>query len=265
MTTSDPFLAWLRACLKQPGKTQTGLAAHLGLDPSSVSKMVGGKRRLKTDEVPKAEEYFGSRAPRPRVMVFDGEPSSDDVRELTRVPDDLQWRPEPDFTPEGGAPFPGGDHYKSNLPNGTPEIDGSAGAGFGTMGEIDVVPLASGGTISGHRVIDEWVLPKTIHREMRTTPRSLVVMAVDGESMSPTLEPDDRIFIDTARSAFTSDGIYLIDDGDGFPRVKRLQKVLFSDPPEVVVISDNKSHGEQTVNLSRLRILGRVCGRLTRM
>lgn len=258
MTIIDPYVAWLQRGLEKPGKTQRGLAVHLGVDESAVSKLLRGKRRFKTDEIPRAAIYLGSSPP----PIDDAE---EEVRELTRVPDDLNWRPQPEFAPEGGAPFTEAAFYKANLPGGTPEIEGSAGAGFGTMGEVDVVPLSSGGTISGHRVVDEWVLPKAVHREMRTTPRSLVVMAVEGESMRPTLEPDDRIFIDTARSNFTSDGIYLIDDGDGFPRVKRLQKVLFSDPPEVVVISDNKSHGEQTVKVSRLRVLGRVCGRLTRM
>ena len=259
MSASDPYVAWLKRGLDRPGKTQRGLAEHLGVDESVVSKLMNGKRRFKTDEIPRAAAYLGAPPPLP------SDDQGEDVRELTRVPDDLTWRPEPEFVPEGGAPFTEAAFYKAHLPGGTPEIEGTAGAGFGTMGEVDVVPLASGGTISGHRVVDEWVVPKAVHREMRTSPRSLVVMAVEGESMRPTLEPDDRIFIDTARTALTSDGIYLIDDGDGFPRVKRLQKVLFSDPPEVVVISDNKSHGEQTIKLSGLRVLGRVCGRLTRM
>lgn len=260
MAADDPYLEWLKLALSRPGMSQRGLAEHLGVDESAISKILHGRRRLKADEIPRAAAYLGSSPPTFGAITADEAPD-----ELTRVPDDLVWKPEPDFPPETSAPFTSADHYRANLPGGTPEIEGSAGAGYGTLGEVDVVALSSGGTISGHRVVDEWVLPKAVHRDLRTSPKSLVVMAVDGESMRPTLEPEDRIFVDTARTTLTNDGIYLIDDGDGFPRVKRLQKVLFSNPPEVVVISDNKSHAEQTVRLSRLRILGRVCGRLTRM
>lgn len=189
------------------------------------------------------------------------------TRELTRVPSGQEFRPDPDFDASlTGTGFAKDVPFKPSLARGRPEIDAKAGAGHGSVGEHQVVAIAAGGTVTGHRVVGEWVIPDAVYRsELHAAPSAVFVMAVDGESMRPTLEPGDRIFVDGQRSAFTSDGIYLIDDGDGEPRVKRLEKVLFSQPPAVVVRSDNPGHGEQTVRLDALRVLGKVCGRLTRM
>jgi len=55
-------LAWIREGLKKPGKSQRGLAAALGIDPSGVSRLLAGTRELKAAELPKVEGYLGVRA-----------------------------------------------------------------------------------------------------------------------------------------------------------------------------------------------------------
>jgi len=54
----DPYLEWIRRGLQKPGKSQSGLARHLGLDPSAVNKLMHGKRMLKTHEVTPTAEYL---------------------------------------------------------------------------------------------------------------------------------------------------------------------------------------------------------------
>ena len=59
----DPLLEWVIENLKKPGKSQSGLARHLGLDPSAINRVVAGKRELKTKEIPGAAEYFEATPP----------------------------------------------------------------------------------------------------------------------------------------------------------------------------------------------------------
>ena len=51
---------WLKEGLKRSGKTQRGLAKALGIDPSNVSRLVAGKRRLMIDEIDTVIDYFAS-------------------------------------------------------------------------------------------------------------------------------------------------------------------------------------------------------------
>lgn len=57
------FREWIRDGLRQPGKTQVGLAKALGLDPSAVSRLVRGERELLANEIQKAAGYLGTAPP----------------------------------------------------------------------------------------------------------------------------------------------------------------------------------------------------------
>lgn len=155
--------------------------------------------------------------------------------------------------------------YKPKLQGGRPEIDAKPGAGLGTSGQH--VAINSKGIATGHRVVAEWVLPEDyLRHEFGAVPSKVLIMEVIGDSMRGTLEPGDRIFVDTSQNVFGADAVYVIDDGDGEPRVKRLEKILFSDPPEVAIVSDNPAtKREERASLDTLRIVGRVVGRATKM
>lgn len=57
------YLDWIREGLKQSGKTQSGLAAHLGIAHPQITQLLKGKRKLKVDEIPKIAEYLESGPP----------------------------------------------------------------------------------------------------------------------------------------------------------------------------------------------------------
>lgn len=59
----DPYISFIRDGLAKAGKNQTGLARHLGLDPSAISKVLGGKRKLSTSELTQAAEYLEQQLP----------------------------------------------------------------------------------------------------------------------------------------------------------------------------------------------------------
>lgn len=68
------YLAWLRDGLNKKGKTQRGLAKHMGIDETIVSKIVNGKREIKADELSQIAEYLG--APMPSQLAVTTRPLS---------------------------------------------------------------------------------------------------------------------------------------------------------------------------------------------
>lgn len=144
-----------------------------------------------------------------------------------------------------------------------PEIDVKLGAGEGAVG--DVISLALGDdAFSGHRIVSEWQIPEAFLREARVSVKSTLIMEVVGDSMAPTYLPGDRVLVDQSQNTLIADTCYVITDRTSPPQIKRLQRVLFSDPVEVDIISDNPALKTRTVELDRLHIVGRVCGHIAR-
>ncbi|WP_266352951.1 S24 family peptidase [Kaistia algarum] len=181
------------------------------------------------------------------------------------VPPGREFDPDPEFDPDGGAAFSPAEPYRPAIPGASPELDGKPGAGLGMAGQE--FGIESKGIVTGHRVVAEWVFPPDyLRHELGARPGSIVIMEVVGDSMKGTLDPGDRVLVDTGQNAFGEDAVYVFDDGDGTPRVKRLNKVHFSDPRAVAIISDNPAaRREERAELDNLRIIGRVVGRVTRM
>jgi phage repressor protein C with HTH and peptisase S24 domain len=66
-------IKWIRDGLTRSGKTQRGLAKAMGIDPSNVSRLLSGQRKLKLEEIDAVAAYFGTGpgaiAPRPPGMA----------------------------------------------------------------------------------------------------------------------------------------------------------------------------------------------------
>jgi hypothetical protein len=149
--------------------------------------------------------------------------------------------------------------YKGRLARSSPEVDARAGAGRGQLG----VEVAVEGW-SGHRVVDEWVIAPTFLQEVRGAPGMIWVLPVIGNSMEPLFTTNDRVMVDTRHRVAKPDGVYVIDNGHG-PEVKELQLVRGSSPPRVRIISVNPSFEPETQPLDQVRVIGRVCGRISKM
>lgn len=52
------FVEWIAAGLEKPGKHQKGLAEAMGIDRSSVSKLLSGVRQLKANEIETVATYL---------------------------------------------------------------------------------------------------------------------------------------------------------------------------------------------------------------
>ncbi|ASY62484.1 hypothetical protein SJ05684_c10260 [Sinorhizobium sojae CCBAU 05684] len=156
------------------------------------------------------------------------------------------------------------EHWSPQITGALPEIDVKLGAGEGAVGEVINLPVGKE-NVSGHRVVAEWVIPQDYLRsEAKASPNQTIVMEVIGDSMFPTYMPGDRVIVDLSQNRFVSDTVYAISDGLSEPQIKRLQRVMFSDPVQVKIISDNPNLETVTVELDRLTIIGRICGHIAR-
>lgn len=55
---TEKYIEWIKTGLSQPGKTQSGLAKHLGIAHPQITQLLQGKRSLKVSEPPKIAEYL---------------------------------------------------------------------------------------------------------------------------------------------------------------------------------------------------------------
>jgi phage repressor protein C with HTH and peptisase S24 domain len=102
--------------------------------------------------------------------------------------------------------------------------------------------------------LKSWV-ENTLHLD----PDNLSLLRVEGESMSPTLNPGDMLIVDQGRGKDSLDeGIYLITLSGTGPLLKRLQPLPAG---KIRIISDNPRYESVTVSLeesAEITILGRI-------
>lgn len=172
-------------------------------------------------------------------------------------PDDV----DPDI--EADASFER-EHWRPSIAGALPELDVKLGAGSGHVGEMITLRVGQD-TVSGHRVAAEWLFSEQFLRhEAKASINQTIVMEVVGDSMQPSYLPGDRVLVDLSQDSMLVDTVYAISDGSSEPQIKRLQRVPFSDPVQVRIISDNQIFPIDIVELNRLTIIGRVCGHIAR-
>jgi transcriptional regulator with XRE-family HTH domain len=96
-----------------------------------------------------------------------------------------------------------------------------------------------------------------VHHQLQAKPEDLRLFYVEGESMKPTLYPDDVILLNL-HETFVQEGIYALQIGEVLviKRLKRLSEDV------IEVISDNPMYESWTANLKdpdqKLTVFGRV-------
>lgn len=248
------------------GRSKSDLGRHLDIDRSAASRILSGQRQLHAEEAAKTAEFFGISLDwllhgRGEMLAPTVSSEKNELRRLSLEDEDREEQEELSRAITGIGSDGG---YKPSVEGAIPEIDVLAGAGAGVLGEV--INLTVGGeTISAHRVVEEWVLPDSyLAAELHISPWRSLIMPVVGDSMVPTFNPGDRVLIDLNQNEMTVDAVYVISDMESPPQIKRLQRVLFSNPHMVDVISDNQSHQTQRVELAQLKIIGRVAGRMSK-
>lgn len=206
-----------------------------------------------------------------RAIVGKGTPpiEAKDIWALTRPQNntlissfdpDLEGEPHHDGAQSGYSR----EHWRPHTEGAIPEIDVKLGAGEGIVGEVINLPIGAE-SISAHPIVAEWRLPDDYLRvEVKASPGFSIIVEIIGDSMFPTYAPGDRVIVDLSQNRLVSDTVYAISDGFSEPQIKRLQRVPFSDPVQVRIISDNPALETFTVELERLTVIGRVVGQITR-
>lgn len=265
---------------KQLKITHEHIAERLGKERSVVTKMLSGKSGMRTSDLIKIANMLNLNTSQLITIL------RNETKKQTEDYDKINWRDlsdeaiedlaeeidEYDVDERGQLHYRGTPHdpghvssngIKTKHVGAIAEVDVAAGAGEGALGEVVSVSIGDE-TYSGHPVVAEWVIPEeyATYTLGINVGRTLIIKVV-GDSMAPTYQPGDRVIVDLRQRQLSVDGVYIISDGESPPQIKRLQRVLFSSPTEVDIVSDNPSHITQRVQLEFLHIIGRVAGKVT--
>ncbi|MGV1869744.1 S24 family peptidase [Agrobacterium rosae] len=234
--------------------SQEALADALDLSRATINRLANDHSLLKRERAEKlaafldarVEDLMLNRPPAKQSLVSSFDP---DESEQAQQEETASYSRE---------------HWKPSVDGALPEIDVKLGAGSGVVGETINISVGTE-SFSGHAVVAEWLIPlQYLRNETKASPNHTLVMEVIGDSMQPTYMPGDRVLVDLSQTSMSSDTVYAISDGQSEPQIKRLQRVPFSDPVEVRIISDNPNLERFTVELDRLTILGRIVGHIAR-
>jgi len=151
-------------------------------------------------------------------------------------------------------------------------VDGSGARALGAKGddslsgtlkieELDVRASAGDGlTGEGEKIVGAWRVPVEVVRFYSTAPASeLRIITVMGDSMEPTLQPGQRLLVDTGDKIPSPPGVFVVWDGLGLV-VKRVQVLAHSEPTRVKITSDNPKYEAYERTLAEAYIQGRVIG-----
>jgi transcriptional regulator with XRE-family HTH domain len=104
-----------------------------------------------------------------------------------------------------------------------------------------------------------WIFPASfVSNQLQTSPKQLVVVEAEGDSMAPTLLPGERVIVDTGHKTPSPDGLYAIRDSFDNVIIRRLQLLRAARPARVKIISDNPKHAAEEVALDNLEIVGKA-------
>lgn len=104
------------------------------------------------------------------------------------------------------------------------------------------------------KVCGHWKLPITEYNSITTgNPNNIKMLRVQGDSMQPTINDGDWVWVDISNNFISSDGMYLIRMATGLA-VKRLQSGLSN----IVIKSDNTTYSDITADIGEINIIGKV-------
>ncbi|PTX45608.1 phage repressor protein C with HTH and peptisase S24 domain [Gemmobacter caeni] len=121
----------------------------------------------------------------------------------------------------------------------------------------NVAASAGNGMIApDHEIVTERLAfpPDFLARLTKTNPRHLAIIGVKGDSMSPTLNDDDIVMLDTSKCNLDWDGIFVLRFGDAL-HVKRIAR---GRGDTIQIISDNQNYRAQELPRDEVHPVGRV-------
>ena len=118
--------------------------------------------------------------------------------------------------------------------------------------------MGGGGTVIDEKPRASWPVQRQYLNRIRLGSADLIVVEVEGDSMSPTLESGDHVLINRKDKNPARGGMFAIHDSDTLV-VKRIEKISnSSDPVMFRLISDNEHHNSYDVIADDTNIIGRI-------
>lgn len=144
------------------------------------------------------------------------------------------------------------------------EVDVVSGLGGGGLSIIENT-TANGFQFAAEAIRDHWMIPTYMLNRFNAQPRHIKAFPAQGDSMAPTIEDGDVVFVDTRHRVPSPPGVYVLADEFGGVVTKRLE-VISRPSDEVVTVrisSDNPNHKDRELTLDEINIIGRYVGRFT--
>lgn len=214
--------------LERDGKSQADLARHLGLDPAIVNRILKGTRKLSSDE-------------------------ADAIRQF--LPDaqaEQNWVGGQTLAIKEDASI-------------IAEMDVRAGSGGGGL-VIEDYAHGAGGSMAVDGVRSQWAIPAGFLKELVGVRGAdhIRIVEIIGDSNVPELHSGDRVFVDLSHRTPSPSGFYCLWDGSGVV-VKSVEIIPGADPVRLNLISENEKYNNYEVSADEANIIGRVCGKISRM
>lgn len=246
----DPAALGRRIALRRAklGLSQEALAARIGMKQQGVDAIEQG--RVKRPRL--LRELARALRTTEDWLLFRRGPEEPAAAEQKRVPAGQEFEPDPEIdTPatERDRPFP----------DALPLMTGRIGGGStGAVITYDVGELQA-----REEVADWWHVPGPVLRGLaRAEPSRTVSFLMGGDSMEPTIQRTDVVFIDTSRQAIEPDGIWALDYGLG-RTLKRVAVERHEGAVRYVLKSDNKVYPDQSFAPEEVTVFGRYVGRFS--
>jgi phage repressor protein C with HTH and peptisase S24 domain len=135
-------------------------------------------------------------------------------------------------------------------------VDGAA------VARAPLRPVSGRVAVQNQQIVDYLSFrPDWLQRVLNLDLRSIALVEVIGDSMSPTADEGDVVLIDVRETRFRHDGVYVLRTGNDLA-VKRLQR---QPDGSILIRSDNPAYESYAVQAEETSVLGRalwVGGRL---
>jgi len=144
---------------------------------------------------------------------------------------------------EWNEPAEHGQHAKAEA-SLIPVYDISASAGYGAL-------------VDSETIVDRLAFPPHYLQQITSSnARHLAIISVKGDSMTPTLSPEDLVMVDTSKRDLSFDGIFVVKDDGASLLVKRIARG--SRRGYISMVSDNKSYPPAERALADIECVGKV-------
>ncbi|MGO7089447.1 helix-turn-helix transcriptional regulator [Rhizobium leguminosarum] len=222
-----------------------------------IRKLIEGRRLERNLDYKELSEALGKNHAYVQQYIKRGIPSELKEKDLRKLAELLDLEDELLGSPSSA---PDKEEGEGNID----EIDVTAGLGGGGLSIIENT-TRNGITFHKEAVRDVWRLPEWMLSRFNARPQHIKAFPSQGDSMLPTIDDGDVVFVDTRHRVPSPPGIYALADEFGGVVVKRLE-VVSRPGDEIITVqvsSDNPRHTTRTLTIDEIQIIGRYIGRFT--